>query len=413
MINKDQKHRISILDACLWLILGMVIGWAIMLWKQNSIVNTLFQEHESRFSKFNAIDYLLQSEYYDQDTLSGSYDNMVEWALAGYVDGLNDPYTIYLKEEENTELNNELSNEAWFAWIWAVIEKNSDNYVQIASVIKKSPAAKAWLLPLDRIYMVEDITLEWLSVSEAVDLIRWEKWTEVNLLIRRAGKNWSSDMQFRIPVVRDDVTIPSVTSEVLTENDKTILYLEISIISEHTTSLLLEEVRDALETTSWIDWMILDLRWNSWWYLEEAIKLLWHFFPKWTIVSKSKYQWFADIDHESTWRWELKDYPLVVIADQLTASAWEIIALALQESWAPVIWMQTFGKGSIQSVQDFKDWSSLKYTIWKWYSPNDINIDQVWITPDIEVKWDSEKYQNDWIDNQLEVAKDELLKLIK
>ena len=75
--------------------------------------------------------------------------------------------------------------------------------------------------------------------------------------------------------------------------------------------------------------------------------------------------------------------------------------------------MQTFGKWSIQTVENFKDGSSLKYTVWKWYSPNDINIDKEWITPDIEVERDYEKYKEDWTDNQLEAAKEELLKLIK
>jgi len=75
--------------------------------------------------------------------------------------------------------------------------------------------------------------------------------------------------------------------------------------------------------------------------------------------------------------------------------------------------MQTFGIWSIQAVEDFKDGSSLKYTVWKWYSPNDVNIDKEWITPDIEVERDYEKYKEDWTDNQLETAKEELMKLIK
>ena len=75
--------------------------------------------------------------------------------------------------------------------------------------------------------------------------------------------------------------------------------------------------------------------------------------------------------------------------------------------------MQTFGKWSIQAVEDFRDGSSLKYTVWKWYSPNDVNIDKEWITPDIEVERDYEKYKKDWTDNQLETAKEELLKLIE
>ena len=383
-----------------------------MVWKQDMVLSKLIERHESRYTKFEAIDEILDGEFYDDEILSGSKVDMVEWALVWYVGAIDDPYTVYLKEEDNTELMNELEDNAGFAGIWAVIEKQ-ENYVVISEVLKSSPAARAWLLPLDRIYMVEDQTLEDLTAQEVVKLIRWEKWTEVNLFIEREWKDWAENERFWIPITRDDVSIPSVTSKIIEENGKNILYLEVSIISDKTTSLILEEVRDALETTKKIDGIILDLRWNSWWYLEEAVKILWHFFPKDTLLAKSRYKAYENIDHVSKWIWELWDYPIVILVDQLTASAGEIIALKFQEAWKTIIWMQTFWKWSIQAVENFKDWSSLKYTVWKRYSPNDINIDGEWITPDVEVERDYEKYKEDWTDNQLETAKEELLKQIK
>lgn len=389
----------------------MVIWWWIILLKQNSILYKFTQIHESKYSKFTSIDYLLNSEFYDQDLLNGWSKDMIEWALVWYVWALNDPYTVYLKKEENTELSNELKETAWFAGIWAVIEKQG-TYALVSEVLKWSPAAKSGILPMDRIYMVEDQTLESLTANEIVQLIRGEKWTEVNLFIERSWKDWSEDMKFWIPITRDDVSIPSVNSELFQIEWKNILYLGISIISSHTTSLLLSSVKDVMKDYWKIDWIILDLRGNSWWYLEEAVKLLWHFFPKWTLLVKSKYRAYDDVNHISEWRWELWDYPMVILVDQLTASAGEIIALTFQENGIKIIWMQTYGKWSIQSVQDFTDWSSLKYTIWKRYSPNDINIDWTWINPDIEIEWDYEKYQKDWTDNQLEKAKEELMKEI-
>ena len=376
------------------------------------IFNKLVEKHESRYTKFEIIDGILDGEFYDEGILSGSKADMVEWALVWYVGAIDDPYTVYLREEDNTELMNELEDNAGFAGIWAVIEKQ-ENYVVISEVLKNSPAARAGLLPLDRIYMVEDQTLEDLSATEVVQLIRGEKWTEVNLFIEREWKNWEENTRFWIPIVRDDVSIPSVTSEIFEKNGKNLLYLEISIISNKTTALLLEEVSEAIASAGKIDGIILDLRWNSWGYLEEAVKLLGHFFPRDTLLVKSKYKAYEDIDHVSKWRWELWNYPIVILVDQLTASAGEIIALKFQEEWKTIIWMQTFGKWSIQAVEDFKDGSSLKYTVWKWYSPNDVNIDKEWITPDIEVERDYEKYKEDWTDNQLEAAKEELLKLIE
>lgn len=411
MSNKNS-HKIYILDAILFIVFWMIIWWGLIIRKQNTVLNKLIEKHESKYAKFSAIDEILENEFYDEKLLKDSANDMIEWALIGYVWGINDPHTIYLKEDQNTELANELKNNAWFAGIWAVIEKQWD-YILISEVIKNSPAARAWILPLDRIYMVEDQSLESLTAQEVVQLIRWEKWTEVNLFIEREWKDWAENERFWIPITRDDVSIPSVTSKIIEENGKNILYLEVSIISDKTTSLILEEVRDALETTKKIDGIILDLRWNSWWYLEEAVKILWHFFPKDTLLAKSRYKAYENIDHVSKWIWELWDYPIVILVDQLTASAGEIIALKFQEAWKTIIWMQTFWKWSIQAVENFKDWSSLKYTVWKRYSPNDINIDGEWITPDVEVERDYEKYKEDWTDNQLETAKEELLKQIK
>lgn len=411
-MNNKNSHKVYILDALLFIVFWMIIWWGLMIWKQDTVLTKLIEKHESKYTKFSAIDEILENEYFDQDLLKDSASDMVEWALVGYVWAIDDPHTVYLREEENSELNNELEDEAGFAWIWAVIEK-VENYVLISEVLKNSPAARAGLLPLDKIYMVEDQTLEDLTATEAVQLIRWEKWTEVNLFIEREWKNGEENMRFWVPIVRDDVSIPSVTSEVIEKNGKNLLYLEVSIISNKTTTLLLEEVREAIASNWKIDGIILDLRGNSWWYLEEAVKLLGHFFPKDTLLVKSKYKAYEDIDHFSKWRWELWNYPIVILVDQLTASAGEIIALKFQEEWKTIIWMQTFGKWSIQAVEDFKDGSSLKYTVWKWYSPNDINIDKEWITPDIEVERDYEKYKEDWTDNQLEAAKEELLKLIE
>lgn len=411
-MNNKNSHKVYILDALLFIVFWMIIWWGLMIWKQDTVLTKLIEKHESKYAKFSAIDEILEWEYYDEELLKNSADDMVEWALVGYVGAIDDPHTMYLKEEDNTELMNELEDEAGFAGIGAVIEKQ-ENYVLISEVLKNSPAARAGLLPLDKIYMVEDQTLEDLTATEVVQLIRGEKWTEVNLFIEREWKNGEEDKRFLVTIVRDDVSIPSVTSEIIEMDDKNLLYLEISIISNKTTTLLLEEVSEALQSAGKIDGIILDLRGNSWGYLEEAVKLLGHFFPKDTLLVKSKYKAYEDIDHVSKWRWELWNYPIVILVDQLTASAGEIIALKFQEEWKTIIWMQTFGKWSIQAVEDFKDGSSLKYTVWKWYSPNDVNIDKEWITPDIEVERDYEKYKEDWTDNQLEAAKEELLKIIE
>jgi len=105
---------------------------------------------------------------------------------------------------------------------------------------------------------------------------------------------------------------------------------------------------------------------------------------------------------------------MVVLVDGLTASAWEIIALALQEQiGAQLVGTQTFGKWSIQTMDEFNDGASLKYTVGKRYTPNGENIDTTWATPDVIVEFDSDKYLDTAIDTQLEKAKEVLGTMIK
>ena len=106
--------------------------------------------------------------------------------------------------------------------------------------------------------------------------------------------------------------------------------------------------------------------------------------------------------------------PTVILIDGLSASSSEIFAIALKEKqWASIVWKQSFWKGSIQTLFDFEDGTSLKYTVWKRFSPNGISIDKEWIVPDFEEAVDITWYVENWIDSQLEKAKEVLLGKIK
>lgn len=187
-------------------------------------------------------------------------------------------------------------------------------------------------------------------------------------------------------------------------------YFSVSSISDQTTKLFVNELLELIDEH--LDGMILDLRGNGGGYLEEAVKFLGHFIPKKEVVVTSEYYGYEPVFFSSQGRGELAELPLVVLVDQMTASAGEIIALALQERGILVIGMPTFGKGNIQSVETFPDHSSLKFTVGKWFSPNHVNVSGTGLIPDIEVKRDAELYDASQIDNQLERAKEELFTLM-
>ena len=109
-MNNKNPHKIYFLDAILFIVLWMVIWWCLMIWKQNDVLNTLLAKHELKYTKFSAIDEILNKEFYDEELLKNSTDDMVEWALVWYVWAIDDPHTMYLKEEENTKIKNDLIN---------------------------------------------------------------------------------------------------------------------------------------------------------------------------------------------------------------------------------------------------------------------------------------------------------------
>ena len=128
----------------------------------------------------------------------------------------------------------------------------------------------------------------------------------------------------------------------------------------------------------------------------------------------TKYTTFEDEKLLSEGYEGYQNIPMVVLVDWLTASAGEIIALALKEDiGAQLIGTQTFGKWSIQTIDEFPDGASLKYTVGKRYTPNGENINNTWATPDVIIKFDPDIYTHDGIDTQLEKAKQVLGTMIK
>lgn len=352
------------------------------------------------FDRFDDIDSVLRDYYYDYSGID--HDAMIENAVKAYVDGIWDPYTVYMDAETNSSFMGDLEWETNFEWIWAVVSKK-DYYILVEELIKDAPAYKAWVLPLDRIVKVDGEYVNDKSLDENVAMMKGPKWTAVVLTIERMTTGDESDI-LELSVIRDSVNVPSLTTNIFSVWSKKIWYINMSMIGEETDNILKKEIPTLLAAK--LDGMIIDVRWNWWWLMDIAVEIVSHFIPKWKLVVQSKYPWFTDEVYNSKWYWEFEWMKVVVLVDSLTASAWEIITLALQEQInATVLGTKTFGKWTIQTLHEFSDGASLKYTIGKWFPPSGLSIDQTGITPDIIVEFDSSWYINDDIDNQLEEAK--------
>ena len=357
---------------------------------------------------------LISTQYYT--TWSINQPMMSRQAMSAFVDALWDPFSSYLPPEEGKELNDAIDGQENIEGIGAVLSKK-DNGVLVEEVLKSSPAAQSDVRPLDMIMKVNGSWVQNLTIGQVVKKIRWEKWSEVNLTIARY---WSWDIVeiLEKKIIRDTIAIPSITSKIFTLSEKKIGYIAISLFAQNTDEKLIQEI-DNLKSQS-VSWIIVDLRWNGWGLLPESVDVASHFLKIRTDVVKVKYRIYKDNTYEAEWNDTLSSLPLVILVDGFTASASEIITLAIKEwrckdivwNWefsdtcdVVIVWEKTFGKGSIQNLQDLSFGWSIKLTVWKWFAPSGRSIDHIGIEPDIKISFDKERYMKGGYDNQLEQAK--------
>ena len=375
-----------------------------LIWisSQNKTIYDQIEHFIKKYERFEEIQQVLNQEYVDQKLLLSGEKSMLDSAVKAYVDGLGDPYTTYLDAVEFSGLQHELEWEGQIEGIWAVVGKK-EYYIQIEEVIKGSPAFRAGLLPLDRIIMIGTGETKNLTTYEAVSLIRGKKWTKVKFWIERPQNSWENQYLV-IEVERDTIDVPSVRSKILTHNNQKIWYIEISIFWEQTNKLLTRAISDSVNEN--VSGIVLDLRGNGGGLLPVAVDLAGHFLEPWTLVAKTDFYTYQKVDYRTKGFGELKEFPIVVLIDKMSASASEILALALREqgSNVKILGISSFWKGTIQTLKDFDDQTSLKYTVGKRFWPQWTSIDKIGITPDIEVAFDMTGYIEKKIDNQLEKA---------
>ncbi len=361
----------------------------------------------AKYDKFEKVYQILSKQYYQGSGDKLDESMMIESALHGFVDGLGDPHSAYFDIQESSWLNQLLAGDQKFEWIGAVVSRRSDG-VQIMEVLKSSPAQIAGLKPLDLIIQVNDQDIESMTVAQAVKLIRGPAGTTVDLTVFRS----SEQKILTITVTRDKIDVPSVSRNIINNTwaNTQVWYIALSIFGEDTYI----KFRDALDALSkeQLAGYIIDLRGNGGGFLPTATDIASHFIPKGNTIATTRYKTFPEESYKSDWReWADRLLPVVVLVDEYSASASEVLALALKQNIdAHIIGEQTFGKWSIQTIYDFDDGSSIKYTIGRRYAPDNSNVDHIGITPDTEVIFNNTGYQASWFDNQLQSAIDRLTK---
>jgi carboxyl-terminal processing protease len=320
---------------------------------------------------------LLEEKYVSaSSTESITIEERIEGAINGLVRSYGDPYTVFLPPSDASMFEEDISGN--FGGVGMEVGLR-DGLVTVIAPLPNTPAAKAGIVAKDVITEIDGKSTEGLGIDDAVRLIRGEVGTTVTLKIYREGEL----ELLTIPVVRDEISIPTVDTKKVGEVFVISLY-SFNAISESKMEAALQEY-----AKSGASKLIVDLRGNPGGFLQSAVSIASYFVPAGKTVVREN---FGEGLPEEVYRsqgktlGEFMPEEMLVLVDGGSASASEILAGALQEHGiAKLLGEQTFGKGSVQELVSLKDGSSLKVTVARWFTPNGVSISEGGLTPDIVV----------------------------
>lgn len=348
------------------------------------------------FSLFWKVWDTLSTKYFDKSKISQK--EMVYGAIEGMVSALGDPYTVFLPPNDNKVANEDLSGS--FEGIGIEIGFRG-NQLTVISPLPDSPAEKAGIKAGDFIVGIKDETKNvdrgtvGITTTEAVKLIRGSAGTKVTLAITRDGLTQVKIIE----VERAKLDIPSVVLNFVGEG-KDVAHLRIIKFGGATLNEWDKAVSEIVVKKD-IKGIVLDLRNNPGGYLEASVDIAGEFLKTGSVgvIEENSNGYKNEFKTQRVGR--LTQIPLVVLVNEGSASASEILAGALKDNKrAKVVGEKTFGKGSIQEPIDFSGGSGIHITIARWLTPSGFWVNEKGLTPDVEIKFDEQGK----IDNQLEEA---------
>ncbi|MGB9848152.1 MAG: S41 family peptidase [Minisyncoccia bacterium] len=326
---------------------------------------------------------------------------MVYGAIKGMVDSLGDPYTVFFKPDDAKKFTEDVSGS--FGGVGIEIGKR-DNFLVVISPLEDTPAWKAGIKAGDKILAINDEATDSLSVDEAVKKIRGEKGTSVTLKIMRDGFDQPKDFT----IVRDIINIPAVKINFLENN---IAHLKLLSFTENVSFEFYRAATQIIMKNS--PGIILDLRNNPGGYLDKAVEIAGWFVKRGDVVVRERERDNREQVFKATGNQMFINMPVVILVNEGSASAAEILAGALRDlRGIKLVGVKTFGKGSVQTLLPLTDNSMVKITIAEWLTPDGHQINEKGLEPDYEVKNDENASPESEKDLQLEKALEVIKSLI-
>lgn len=395
--QKQLKSSEIILLVIITSIIGFILGLSIFkVMQEETQEKTTIKNYDELAQFIETYNYIVDNYYGDLDR-----KELIHNAISGMIDSIDDPYTTYIDETGSNTFNTTL--EGSFEGIGIEIVNDSDNNVVVYNVISDSPAEKAGIKILDIIIGMNGKSLEGVTTSEFVEMIKNTEDSKITLQIKR------DNGKLDIEVTRQLVVIPSVESAIFEKEGQKIGYIYISIFANNTYSQFKTQL-ESLEKNG-IDSLIIDIRSNTGGHLTAVENILSLFLDSSHIIYQTEDK--DGIEKIYSKGNETKQYNIVVLTNESSASASEILAAALSEEYgATLVGKTTYGKGTVQELKTLPDGEQYKFTTKKWLTPQGIWINKVGVEVNVEVEFNKDYYENPTHDNdqQLQEAINTILK---
>ena len=390
----EKKVGFNYLEVILIMIITLIIGGFLGGFVNQFVTKPTKQESSTvsdEFQEFlNTYEDIKENYYEEIDE-----GEMLNAGIKGMIDYLGDKYSVYMDEEETEEFNEQV--EGKYVGIGTEIMQLEDGSVVVSNPFEGSPAAKAGLQAGDVIIRVNDTDVTGKTSSEVSNLIKKSADSTVNITVRR------DDEEKTFTIERETIEIESVDSSVFDVNDKKVGYIYISIFAANTYQQF-EQALEDLEKDG-IDSLVIDVRSNSGGYLDCVTEIASLFLGKGKVIYQLDTKGIVEKIYDETKT--KRDYPIAVLINSSSASASEILAASLKESYgAEVVGVNSYGKGTVQRAYQLENGATVKYTIQKWLTPDGNWINEVGVEPTLRVEMNVDYYQNpsDETDNQLQEA---------
>ena len=366
-----RKNKLSIFIGLIFLVVITVITTLLFSGLGNLIftgnINGYTFEELTFIKKIMDSKDVLMERFYEGISEKELYDG----AMSGMFLAVNDPYTEYLSEEASVALEEVATGK--YEGVGIVVSiLNGEEYPTILYTLPDSPAEKADIKENDKILSINGFECKNIDLDKAVELMKIKAGSELNLLIRR------NEEDINVKLKTEEIVIKSVYSEKIEDFG----YVQITSFDEQTFNEFITEY-EKLKAEN-VKGLILDLRDNGGGIFEEAVKIANILVPKGLIVYTEDKNGKKEEEYS---KGEGLDIPLVVLVNENTASAAEILAGAIKDrECGTLVGTKTFGKGVVQGWFVMSDGTSIKLTIAKYFTPSGVCIDGIGIEPDVLVK---------------------------